>query len=692
MWVVVACLSIAYVIVRLVNIDTSISVDEPVFLGISANFYNALAHGDFARTSQFLYPAVPIMWAGTLGFLVELPTYVHAYGQYIPSDFQGSVAPIRSIGGDPLEVLHAARSAKVLLQGSCFLIALVMLYRLFGMWVTVITSAFIIFDPFLIAHDQMLHVDGLAGISAFACMLVIAYGDRNPDRMRLWLMAGVLAALCWLTRITGLVLLPLAVLVVLDGAIGRFRRSELTGRDAWMWFCRRSGMFLAAGLVATVILWPALWVAPVDTLQFVYTEWKRSIETPHDWGLYFMGKSINGDPGMLFYVFVVLFKLTPFTMVGLAIFGVAALFRIDSVLPSRNWRPVAILGSFVAIYSLGMAAGTRKFDRYILPDFPFFDLFAAMAVVGVVMLIWQSRRATLRYAGLVFVAVLLMGQFFSSAAARPYELLYNNPLMGGLKTAEYVLMPGWGEGLDEASAWILNQPGEPPYAVRSSISPPLLTYYFPESVVVGGLGMEPSPASVWAWANTGYGITTILQWNRAVYANISDAFAGHEPVHTVNVDGREVVRVYDLSLIPPPESLITESGCSWTFDGGVTYAAIGPHVARGDSPPPAEGMLRIEVIFQTADSTKLRASYRVAGTLHARDGDAPDIPFTTTLHPNVTQRLLSRAIADVQLPSGRTLDQYWAEVSMSDGATGDTLTAHMVGDERIVEAAGKPEC
>lgn len=163
MWVVVACLSIAYVIVRLVNIDTSISIDEPVFLGISANFYNALAHGDFAQTSQFLYPAVPIMWAGTLGFLFELPNYVHAFGQYIPSDFQGNVAPIRSIGGDPLEVLHAARSAKVLLQGTCFLIAIVMLYRLFGMWVTVLAAAFIIFDPFLIVHDQMLHLMVLPG-------------------------------------------------------------------------------------------------------------------------------------------------------------------------------------------------------------------------------------------------------------------------------------------------------------------------------------------------------------------------------------------------------------------------------------------------------------------------------------------------------------------------------------------------
>ncbi|MGI8406760.1 MAG: hypothetical protein ACR2OE_18690 [Thermomicrobiales bacterium] len=228
--------------------------------------------------------------------------------------------------------------------------------------------------------------------------------------------------------------------------------------------------------------------------------------------------------------------------------------------------------------------------------------------------------------------------------------------------------------------------------MRSSISPPLLTYYFPESVVVGGLGMDPSPSSVWAWANTDYGITTILQWNRDVYANISNAFEGHEPVHTVDVDGTEVVRVYDLSRIPPPASLIAESGCSWTFDGGVTYAAMGPHVARGDGPPPAEGMLRVELIFQTADSTKLRASYGVAGTLHARDGDAPDIPFATALSPNGRQGLLSRAITDVQLPAGRTLDQYWAEVSLVDVVTGETLTSHMVGDDWIVDVAGKPEC
>lgn len=688
----VVCLAVVYVVLRLVNIDTSISVDEPVFLGISANFYTALARGDFARTAQFLYPAVPIMWSGTIGFLLGLPGYVRDYGQFIPPDFQGNVTPIRSVGGDPLEVLHLARAIKVLLQGACFAVAVTMMFRLFGTWVGLVASALIIFDPFLISHDQLLHVDGVTGISAFACMLLITYADRHPEHLRYWAFAGMLGAICWLTRLTGLALIPITAVVLLDGAIGRYRRSECSLQSACAWFVRRFGLFLGISVVATFVLWPALWVAPLGTLDGLVTSWQAAMGTPHEWGVHFMGKSVSGDPGLLFYVMVALFKLTPFTMVGLAIFAVAAMFRIETMLPDRNWRPIVILGSFMVAYSIGMAFGARKFDRYILPDFPFLDLFAAIALVGIVGLLWQQRNAAVRYAGVAFVALLLIGQFASSTSARPYALLYYNPLMGGLREAEYVLMPGWGEGLDEASAWILSRPGGPPYMVRASISPPMLSYSLPDAVLVGSLGMESTPENVWNWANTDYGITTILQWNRDAYANIAEAFVGREPVHTVKVDGRDIVRVYDLSQIPPPAAMLSESGCSWTFDAGITYAATGPHILRGNEVAFAAGMQRIELIFQTADVTKLRPLYAINGTLHARDGNAADIVFSASLTPALEPGLLSRAVTDISLPAGRMLDQYWAEVRLADAATGQPLQATPLGGTSIADVAGKLAC
>ncbi|HEV2128146.1 MAG TPA: hypothetical protein VGR22_05960, partial [Thermomicrobiales bacterium] len=437
-----------YVWPRTLAIDRVVTVDEPVFLGISANFYHALAHGDLAETSQFLYPAVTIMWAGTLGYLAELPNYVTDDPGPIeaPTWGEGRLKsvhePIRAAGGDPLSVLIAARVAKIVLQAGVFLVAVWLMYRLFGLAVTALAAAFIVFDPFLVAHDQLLHVDGMTGITAFASMLAAAYADRYPARLWLWALAGVLAALCWLTRLTGLVLLPIILLVIIDGAISRYRQRTQPGRAAALTAAKTAALVVGASLVTTVVLWPALWVRPVGTIAETLAEWRRSIETPHPWGLYFAGETVEGDPGILMYVFVALYKLTPFTLVGLAIVALAFLFRIASIMPRRSWRPVVILAAFVVVYSVGMAAGTRKFDRYILPDFVFLDLFAAIGIVGTARLIWATGRIAWKRVATIVIVGLVAGQMALALAQRPYLLDYYNPLLGGTQTAEEMLMLG----------------------------------------------------------------------------------------------------------------------------------------------------------------------------------------------------------------------------------------------------------
>lgn len=681
----VAMLTCLYVLVRLVGITTSVTVDEPVFVGISANFLVALSRGEFASTAQFLYPAVPIMWAGTLGFLIDLPHYANDYGQYIPPDFQANAGPIRSVGGDPLSVLHTARTMMVLAEGILFSIALIVMRRLFGTPVAATAALLIAFDPFLVSHDQILHVDGVTGIAAFTCMLLIAHADQRPERTRPWILAGVVAAICWLTRLTGMVLIPIAALVILNRAFRSWRTDARNAGEAVRWFTSRFGSFLGAGILATIGMWPALWVAPRATISFVADSWNAAMGTPHEWGLYFMGKPVS-DPGLLFYPLVMLFKLTPFTLLGLAIFAAIAGFRIGSMIPNQQWRPIILLGLFVAVYTTGMMLGARKFDRYILPDFLFLDLFAAIAIVGVVSRAWHQRLRSWRYAGAGLASLLLLGQATSSMALGSYPLLYYNPLMGGLKSAEYVLMPGWGEGLDEAAAWIVQQPHEAPLTVRSSISPPLLTYYVPSDVRTGGLGVAANPMGIWQWANTDYGITTILQWNRGAYQGSTDAFAGGKPVHVVTVGGRDVVRVYDLATIPPPDALFAGNPCVWTFEGDIAFVGYGAHPAR-----PQESSA-IELVFQTRDAARSRIGYVVQGILHSRDGTRADIPFTTTFAANPTNGLLATAEAPVVLPPDTTLDQYWPEIHLFGVGEDAPLPLASPGSGQDGTRAGRATC
>src|SRR5581483_5033311 len=111
------------------------------------------------------------------------------------------------------------------------------------------------------------HVDGVTGIAAFAAMLATADADREPASSKRWALAGALAALCWLTRLTGLVLLPIILLVVASGAIGRWRRGNLTGSAATRLALAAAGAVVVAATTTTFALWPALWVDPVGTVR-----------------------------------------------------------------------------------------------------------------------------------------------------------------------------------------------------------------------------------------------------------------------------------------------------------------------------------------------------------------------------------------------------------------------------------------
>src|SRR5262245_42514254 len=72
-WVDAALLALASVALlalilapRLNELDALVTPDEPLWIGRSANFYEALSSGHLADTYQFVHPGVPVMWLGAL--------------------------------------------------------------------------------------------------------------------------------------------------------------------------------------------------------------------------------------------------------------------------------------------------------------------------------------------------------------------------------------------------------------------------------------------------------------------------------------------------------------------------------------------------------------------------------------------------------------------------------------------------
>ena len=139
---------------------------------------------------------------------------------------------------------------------------------------------------------------------------------------------------------------------------------------------------------------------------------------------------------------------------------------------------------FILGYYLLMTIGEKKQDRYFLPVYPWIDLIAAFGLIWIYEFSFRlyhnvvqtpdltpSAMGLTPYAlrfrhyslNLLLILVLLVNGYLV-AVNFPYYFTYYNPFLGGLTAAAKVLTIGWGEGLDQAAAY-LNQM-TPPGQVR----------------------------------------------------------------------------------------------------------------------------------------------------------------------------------------------------------------------------------
>src|SRR5206468_3746738 len=130
--------------------------------------------------------------------------------------------------------------------------------------------------------------------------------------------------------------------------------------------------------VATVVIcWPSIWVlGPVEVLGRVAAFTKETGGQPHEQGTFFWGQPTQ-DPGPLFYPVAIAFRLAPITVLGLALLPVC--WRR---LPSEQRWPVLALVGYLCGFLLMMTLGAKKFDRYLLPDFPALGVLAAIGLAA----------------------------------------------------------------------------------------------------------------------------------------------------------------------------------------------------------------------------------------------------------------------------------------------------------------------
>jgi hypothetical protein len=314
------------------------------------------------------------------------------------------------------------------------------------------------------------------------------------------------AGLALLTKIPALIILPW--IGVVAGVGFAWNRN-------WQFWTKALLIFGLATAVTFIVLWPAMWVAPVETVKLIIHESFVMGEVGLGRDTFFLGE-VGRDPGWFFYPYVLAFRLTPLICLGLVgslfflwsgrtLLTSPALRRQEIKRPSAKVMAGGMLLLYIIFTILLASLSPKKTDRYIMGVIPPLILLAGLGLEWLVDQLRQKwpwltskqgadaptlptlsvgvsasrRHASVQAARTTQVIVLLgliLGQLFFVISNYPYLLTFYNPLLGGFARAVKEVPTGWGEGIEQAVRWVNQQP-DAAHLKISSWYPNIAKYY-----------------------------------------------------------------------------------------------------------------------------------------------------------------------------------------------------------------------
>lgn len=534
---------------RITNLDHFVTPDEPKWLHRSANFLSALIEKDYQHTFQREHPGVTTMWAGVWGFMVSNPEYVKS-GSGQLERIGKFHRLLKRTGIDPLSPLKTSRIISAFGIISAIVLAIWFAKQIFGWTIALLGFLFIALNPFSIALARLLHLDGMVSalmlLSLLALMAYLYRGRRFPDLV----VSAMAAGLSWLTKSPALFLLPFFGFLMLGDFISSWR-GEKKSFKALLWsdllpFLIWSGI----SMITFTILFPAMWVAPLDTINKIFVQALFYASEGHESNVFYNGSIYSGGvKNAWFYPINYFWRATPITVLGLFLLGSAFTLRRKIQFNKELQKSALILLLFVLLYTAFMTLGAKKFDRYLLPVFSPLDILAAVGWITILTSIYQllrdrlTRTAQLKFvvvgSGLLLIIVFIW-QFVGVMQAAPYYLSYYNPLMGGSKRAPEVMMIGWGEGLDQAARYLNQLPEVEKLRVMSWYYDGPFSYFFDGTTL-----MEEFPADPGDIPKVDHIVIYIHQLQRQLPSpEFLDFIQNQELVHVVPINGVPYVYIY----------------------------------------------------------------------------------------------------------------------------------------------------
>lgn len=542
---------------RLIELKSFVTIDEPFWLSVGANYYYALAHQEFENTVYEYHPAVTTMSFVTAAFLVEFPEYRGLGQGYFDVDKEKFDPFLIQHGHDPMYILYLSRLIQVSVIVLFALIIFWLLAVLIGDEKAFLVAALTSSAPYFLGHSRVLSHEAMVAFFAVASILgLMVYLDYRRKWYYLFISAAF-AALAQLTKSSAMAMFPVISLMLV---IAVFDQAKERGfKPALLSHMKILGRWLILMMLVYFILWPGMWVAPGKMLYEVYG---------NAFSYAFQGARLQVTQELQPSTFsldaawgrIVMFaanlawRSTPISWVGfllaLFFFFKAERSHFSVVFKKLTFYFLLTATMFILLFSLAQG---RNSAHYIMTSYVSADLIAALgwATLAVWLETKWSRFRPLFVYGLW--VLLVISQLAGAMAYYPYYYVYSNPIwngiMGGQPQSDY------GEGFEQAASYLARKPNSTSLSVYAFRARGPFSYFFPgKTIILNPLFVE-EPGMV----------SMFERLKQADYLVINDAFSPRtertsffansleqvQPEHSIYIRGVSPIHIYRVADLPP---------------------------------------------------------------------------------------------------------------------------------------------
>ena len=321
---------------------------------------------------------------------------------------------------------------KHLLNFLVFMAGVLAFYRMatrrFANWITGAVGAIFLYLSPRIFADDFYNPKDLVFMAFFVIAMdsALAFLERPVWTRTIW--CAFATALAVDTRIMGIVLVPMIVLLLLAKAV-----HDQSGR--WLMLRQVAAyLVLTSGLI--VLFWPMLWSAPVDNFLSFFSSMSKFVRWEKE--ILLLGQYYLSTQLPWFYVPVWLVVTTPILYSVLAGIGLAILFRQLVVIGRlRVWQQdQALQDTYVLAAFFGPLASVILLDSVLYDGWrQMYFIYPAFLMVALHGLTWlasflRSRKKVLQLALILLVVLSCFSTGIWMFQSHPLQNVYFNVLAG----------------------------------------------------------------------------------------------------------------------------------------------------------------------------------------------------------------------------------------------------------------------